>query len=129
MDAHSAATVLVVGDDPGVVRSQRDRLERAGYRVVTAQAAPDALAALRRGRVDLLVLDHRAGGGRTGLDLLEQFRAEGFRPPVILAGPFDDAAVRALRAGVRPDRRRRAIPPGRLRPEPQRPPAPARARH
>src|SRR5437764_825861 len=28
MDTQSAATVLVVGDDPGVVRSQRERLER-----------------------------------------------------------------------------------------------------
>jgi PAS domain S-box-containing protein len=102
MDTHSAATVLVVGDDSGV-RGQRERLERAGYRVVTARSADDARFALRRGGIDLLLLGHRLSGGRTGLELHEQLHGEGVRLPVILAGAFDDEAViiRALRAGVR----------------------------
>src|SRR5262245_4901490 len=56
-------TVLVVEDDPGLARLQRLRLERAGYSVVSAATAGEGLELLRRGGIDLVVLDQRLPGG------------------------------------------------------------------
>jgi len=50
-------TVLVVDDEPEIVRLLRSYLERDGYRVVTASNGEEALYAARRERPDLVVLD------------------------------------------------------------------------
>lgn len=49
--------ILVVDDEPGVVRLARDYLEKHGFRVISAGDGPTALAAARRERPDLIVLD------------------------------------------------------------------------
>src|SRR5205807_10233575 len=48
------ATVLVVEDDPGVLRLQQVRLERAGYHVHTAMTAAEAMDKIRADGIDLL---------------------------------------------------------------------------
>ena len=53
----SDATVLVVDDDPEIVRLLRSYLERSGYSVLTAGTGAAALAALRTARPDVLLLD------------------------------------------------------------------------
>lgn len=49
--------ILVVDDEPEIIRITRGYLEQAGFRVVTAANGPDALAAFRREAPDLIVLD------------------------------------------------------------------------
>jgi two-component system, LuxR family, sensor kinase FixL len=98
-----AETVLILEDDPGVARLQRLRLERAGF-VVEAVVTPDeALAGVRAGRVDLLVLDNQLNGPEDGLAFYQRLQAAGHDPPVILVTGYssDAVIVRALRAGVR----------------------------
>jgi DNA-binding response OmpR family regulator len=49
--------ILVVDDEPQIVRLARDYLEKNGFRVVTAGDGQTALAAARREKPDLIVLD------------------------------------------------------------------------
>jgi DNA-binding response OmpR family regulator len=50
-------TILVVDDEPKIVRLARDYLEKNGYRVVTAGDGQSALTTARREKPDLIVLD------------------------------------------------------------------------
>src|SRR5512135_96143 len=96
-------TVLIVEDDPGVARLERLRLERAGYRAATAAAPEEALEAIRRGGVDLIVLDQGLSAGVSGLDFYRRLKAEGHDLPAILVtGSSDETTVvEAIRAGLR----------------------------
>ncbi len=49
--------ILVVDDEPKVVRLARDYLEKNGYHVITAADGQSALAAARREKPDLVILD------------------------------------------------------------------------
>jgi PAS domain S-box-containing protein len=95
--------VLIVEDDAGVARLQQRRLERAGYEVAVAGTAEDGLRRLEQGGVDLVLLDYRLPGDRTGLEIYAQLKEAGHDLPVILVTDFSEEAmvVRALRAGVR----------------------------
>lgn len=96
-------TILIVEDDPGVARLQQRRLERAGYTVVSAGTAEEGMQKARQGGVELVLLDYRLPGDRTGLDVYAQLKATGHDVPVILVTGFSDEAtvIQALRAGVR----------------------------
>ncbi|MBN9519738.1 response regulator [bacterium] len=103
MTAPRPAKILVVEDDPGIAALERARLEEAGYRVVVAPDADDALLVVSRGGVDLVLLDYRLPRGVDGLDLYARIKAIGFDLPVILVtGASDEGTViRAFRVGVR----------------------------
>jgi signal transduction histidine kinase len=95
--------LLLLDDDPGILRLEHKRLEAAGYAITAVQttgAARDALAASRYG---LLVLDYRLAGGLSGLEFYQQLRAEGCDVPAMLVTAFSDESklFEALRAGVR----------------------------
>ena len=97
------ATVLVVEDDAGIAELERSRLEEAGYQVVLAATAEDALREVGHGGVDLVLLDYRLPGGADGLDFYARVKAAGFDLPVILVTGFGNEAtvIQALRVGVR----------------------------
>ncbi len=93
-------TILVVEDDPGVSMLERRRLERAGYAVVCATTAEEALGYVEQG-VTLIVLDQGLPDA-TGLEFYERLKAAGHDLPVIIVTGLSDEAtvVAALRAGV-----------------------------
>ena len=49
--------ILVVDDEPKIVRIARDYLEKNGFRVITAADGHAALATARREKPDLIILD------------------------------------------------------------------------
>jgi DNA-binding response OmpR family regulator len=49
--------ILVVDDEPKIVRLARDYLEKNGFRVLTAADGQSALSAARREKPDLIILD------------------------------------------------------------------------
>jgi CheY-like chemotaxis protein len=54
---HSKRHILVVDDDPLVVKILREPLERAGYKVNVARQGLEALQKVKETRPDLIILD------------------------------------------------------------------------
>ena len=69
-DRAPLATVLLVEDDPAVREMSLNILQEAGYRVLVAEVAQQALDILSRGeRVDVLFTDVVMPGGMNGIEL------------------------------------------------------------
>lgn len=99
--AVSPARLLVVDDDPDMLRLLSMRLNAAGYRVATAASAETALAQLEIERPQLVLSDVRLPG-RDGLALFDEVHRRHPSLPVILLtahGTIPDA-VEATRRGV-----------------------------
>jgi signal transduction histidine kinase len=93
--------VLVVDDEPGVVRLCQRLLERAGLQVVTVTNPGEGLEILESSRVDLLLVDIRMPGV-DGFQLVD--RALSWQPDlaiVVMTGfGTIEVAVEALRKGA-----------------------------
>jgi len=70
-----ARTILVVDDEPGIVKIARDYLERAGFQVISAGDGPTALRLARQERPALIVLDLMLPGV-DGLDITRILRQD-----------------------------------------------------
>jgi two-component system alkaline phosphatase synthesis response regulator PhoP len=68
-------TVLIVDDEPKIVQICRDYLTAAGFTVISAETGPLGLAAARRDRPDLIVLDLMLPG-MDGLDVCRNLRQD-----------------------------------------------------
>jgi two-component system alkaline phosphatase synthesis response regulator PhoP len=83
-------TVLVVEDEPKIVRQARDYLERGGYRVLAAYDGKAALVVARAERPDLIVLDLNLPQ-MDGLDVCRALRRESDVPIVMLTARVEEA--------------------------------------
>jgi DNA-binding response OmpR family regulator len=83
-------TILVVDDEPEIVRLVRDYLEHSGFAVVTAGDGPSALRAARMQRPDLVVLDLGLPG-IDGLDVTRALRHDGSVPIVMLTARGEES--------------------------------------
>ncbi len=81
--------VLVVDDEPRIVRLARDYLENSGFRVVTAGDGPAALATARHDRPDMIVLDLMLPG-MDGLDVCRTLRRESDVPIIMLTARAEE---------------------------------------
>ncbi len=93
--------VLVVDDDPDLLRLVEIRLSSAGYAVTTAASAEQALARMSVARPLLLLTDLRMAG-MDGMGLFETVREQNPALPVIILtahGTIPDA-VAAVKRGV-----------------------------
>ena len=92
-------TILLVDDDPGVLRFAQRGLEMFGYRVVAAQSAAEAttIAAERGGEIALLVTDVMMPGQR-GTGLAQELVADWPHLKVLfISGYADDEATEVVR--------------------------------
>ena len=93
-------TILVVEDEPGIARVVEDYLARAGFRVVAAATAADALAAARSARPALVVLDLGLPDA-DGLDVTRELRRVANVPIVMLTARGDVSdRIRGIDSGV-----------------------------
>jgi PAS domain S-box-containing protein len=78
-------TIFLVEDEASLREMASKILKRLGYRVVTAENGPDALALWpqHRGKIDLLLTDMVMPGGMTGRELADQLLREAPKLPVI----------------------------------------------
>ena len=83
-------TILVVEDEPGIARLVQDYLERAGFAVVLAANAEEALAQARTKRPALVVLDLGLPD-RDGLDVTRELRRRSDVPIVMLTARGDES--------------------------------------
>ena len=82
-------TILVVDDEPKIADLARDYLEHAGFLVRTATDGEQALAAVRRDRPDLVVLDLGLPG-LDGLDVTRAIRHDSNLPVIMLTARDDE---------------------------------------
>lgn len=83
-------TILVVDDEPRIVRLVRDYLEHGGFNVVVASDGPTALRSARTGRPDLVVLDLGLPG-LDGLDVTRALRRSGDVPIIMLTARTEES--------------------------------------
>jgi DNA-binding response OmpR family regulator len=84
--------ILVVDDDPAIVKVVRGYLEQAGYAVLTATDGERALQILRHDRPDLVVLDVMLPN-RDGWEITRSIRADAAlaaTPIILLTARVDD---------------------------------------
>ena len=101
MTIRKPAHLLLVDDDPGLLKLLGMRRVSEGYSVVTAESGPEALRVLTRERVDLVVSDLRMDE-MDGLQLFAEIqKAQPGMPVIILTahGSIPDA-VAATQKGV-----------------------------
>jgi len=101
MNAASRPRILVVDDDPDLLRLIEIRLAASGYAVTTAASGERALAQISAARPHVVVTDLRMGG-MDGMALFEAIRAGHPTLPVIVLtahGTIPDA-VAAVKLGV-----------------------------
>jgi DNA-binding response OmpR family regulator len=84
------ATILVVDDEPQILRLVRDHLEHAGFSVLEAADGPSALRVAAGGRPDLVVLDLGLPG-LDGLDVTRTLRRENPVPIIMLTARSDES--------------------------------------
>src|SRR5439155_12270236 len=96
----NAYTVLVVDDEPSILRFLRTSLTAAGHRVVTAEDATGALKMLASDKPDLIILDLGLPD-RSGLEVVAETRKRSPVPIIVLSAPSDARAkVEALDLGA-----------------------------
>jgi len=95
-----APRVLVVDDEPQIVRGLKIILRSAGYTVETAETKAEAMAVLASRPPDALVLDLVLPDGR-GVELCEDIRRWSRLPILVLSAVGDEREkVRAFDAGA-----------------------------
>lgn len=78
-----SARILVVDDEPSIVKVLAYNLERAGYEVLVARDGVEALTLARPGRPDLVILDLMLPG-LDGLEVCRSLRRERDVPVIML---------------------------------------------
>ncbi len=84
-----AQRILVVDDEPEIVRVLRAYLERAGFAVSTAYDGPEALRRARQESPDLILLDLMLPG-MDGLDVARELRRTSNVPLIIVTARVEE---------------------------------------
>jgi two-component system KDP operon response regulator KdpE len=96
----NAYTVLVVDDEPPILRFLRTSLTAVGHRVVTAESAAGALALLAVEKPDVVILDLGLPD-RSGFDVIAEIRKQSPVPIIVLSARSDERSkVQALDLGA-----------------------------
>ena len=90
--------ILVADDDLALRAGVCDLLGGPGFEIIEAGRGDDALEIVRRGPIDLAVLDYEMPGC-TGIDILKAVESELLHIPCILLSGLDIASM-ALNAGA-----------------------------
>ena len=84
MTATSAARVLVVDDDPAILRTVQTNLRAHGFRVDVAQTGAAALESCARGHPDVILLDLELPD-MLGFDVIRDIRSRASTPIIVLS--------------------------------------------
>ena len=97
----NAKKVLIVEDNPALLRGLKDNFQAQGYQVRTADDGEKALAALMRDPPDLLLLDLMLPKVN-GYEICRQARSRRLNTPIIMlsAKTQEDDVVRGLELGA-----------------------------
>jgi Lrp/AsnC family transcriptional regulator for asnA, asnC and gidA len=98
LPATTPAHVLVVDDDPDFVEFTRLTLSAAGFEVSTASTGEDAIALMRVGRPDVVIMDIMMQGALDGVQTVKEMRTDGDlrSVPVLMVSSITDSAFAGL---------------------------------
>lgn len=98
----TAAPLLVVDDDRGLLRLAAKTLERQGYSVATAASGADAIVWLKKDRASLLLLDLKLDDFDASQVLHQLANLKRLPPFLIITGQGDErVAVEMMKSGAR----------------------------
>jgi len=96
----NAYTILVIDDEPPILRFLRTSLRAAGHQVVTAENADHALSALSVEKPDIVILDLGLPD-RSGFEVISEIRKRSPVPIIVLSARDDERSkVQALDLGA-----------------------------
>ncbi|MGO2306204.1 MAG: two-component system response regulator GlrR [Providencia sp.] len=101
MTSRKSANLLLVDDDPSLLKLLGMRLSSEGFRIVTAESGPEALKVLQKEKIDLVISDLRMDE-MDGMALFDEIQKAHPNMPVIILtahGSIPDA-VAATQRGV-----------------------------
>ena len=95
----SKPVILCVDDEENPLVLRKLVLQKAGYDVVTAQSADEALRLLVSQRVDLVLSDHLMPG-TNGSELAQKIKSQSPKLPVILISGMNEIPAGASSADI-----------------------------
>ena len=98
--ADGCGVVLVVDDEPVVLRTARSALQRIGCEVLTAESGPSAIDLFRRhsAEISLIILD-LSMPGMSGLEVLPELRRVRSDVPVLVSSGYSESETMRLFSG------------------------------
>jgi DNA-binding response OmpR family regulator len=87
--------VLVIEDDPAILRALADNLKHEGHEVIAAGSGDDGYALHKSARPDLIILDLMLPG-MSGLELCRKLRTEGVQTPILMLTARSEESDRVL---------------------------------
>jgi CheY-like chemotaxis protein len=97
--AESKTVILCVDDEPNALMLRKSVLQRAGYEVLTADSAEQAMAALTSRKIDLVLSDH-VMPDKSGAELAQQIKRRWRDLPVILLSGVNEMPSEASAADL-----------------------------
>ena len=82
-------TILIIEDEPELVRVLRSYLENAGFQVMTAYRGDSGLSTWEHRRPDLVILDLNLPG-LDGLEVAREIRKKGKTPLIMLTARVEE---------------------------------------
>jgi DNA-binding response OmpR family regulator len=89
------STILVIEDDPAILRGLADNLRYESYSVLTATSGEAGLAAAGQHKPDLLILDLMLPG-LSGYEVCRRLRSQGNQMPILMLTARGEEADRVL---------------------------------
>ncbi len=95
------ATILLIDDEPSILKTLKIFLDAKGYTVYTAQTGNEGLSLYHQRNPDLVILDIRLPD-RDGLSILRQIQDEESLAKVIMITAYQDmkTAIQAMKSGA-----------------------------
>jgi len=93
--------ILIVDDEPSILRSFSSLMQDEGYKTTTAESAEQAIGKCRETGFDLVLLDLRLPG-QSGIDFLKWIKDEPYPPMVLVVSGQSDipTALEAVKLGA-----------------------------
>ncbi len=83
------STILIIEDEPELVKVLRDYLEKAGFKVETAYRGDTGLSIWEHKHPDLVLLDLNLPG-MDGLDVAREIRRKGHTPIIMITARVEE---------------------------------------